>query len=458
MSELLKSKIEKLIESNNLYEAKKLLTKHKAELGIDYFSMSGIAEILAGNYLMAKEFFLKGLNSAPDNYDLLYNINFLLKNYIDSPSEEKRYYILANLFNINLETENPLTGSENNKKDVCDSNILHGTMEIANQMHTLTKGLSSIGLNAKSLNYYPSYLKYRSDFEIDLITGLGFNVANTISKKLASRFIVENDIFHFHFGTCLTLDCSDLPILNEMGKKIVMQHWGSEVRQYSKAKIFSKDVRVKFKDEETIRHRLDFLSKYIKHCIVSDYELYEYVKDFYEQIYVLPTVVDLSMFKIDEDDEAKDKKEKLLIVHAPTHREAKGSDYVIKAIDELSLVYDFDFKLIENMSYDEAMSTYKKADIVIDQLLVGSYGLLSVENMALGKSVVCYINDYMKGKYPKELPIISADIYDIKSKLEYLITNRDCLHDIGVNSRLYVEKYHNIKTSVNDLIDIYKKL
>lgn len=453
----LKTLIKNAIEGNNINKARVLINEYSklANIDIEYFSLLSIIEILEGDFLKAKETIKTGLEISPDNYDLLFNMNYLMKNILSDNYEEKRYYLWSKLFNISLEVENPFKGTENKKVDIKKSNILHGTIEIANQMNTLTKGLSNQGLNAKALNYYPSYLKYKADYEIDLHSGVDYTSANVVSKKLASRFIQDNDIFHFHFGTTLTLDYSDLPILNDLGKKTVMQHWGSEVRQYSKAKVFSKNVKVKEINEEIIKYRMDLISKYIKHCIVSDYELYEYVKDFYEDIYLLPPVVDLNIFKMKKNDRTKNK---LLIVHAPTNRDIKGTEYIIKAIDELSLLYDFDFKLIENMSYEEAMATYNKADIVIDQLLIGSYGLVSIENMALGKPVICYINEYMQDKYPSDLPIISADIYDIKSKLQYLIANRDCLHDIGMKSRLYVEKYHNLEIATNDLVNIYKKL
>ena len=110
------------------------------------------------------------------------------------------------------------------------------------------------------------------------------------------------------------------------------------------------------------------------------------------------------------------------------------------------------------MSHSEAVKTYQKADLIIDQILLGSYGVFAVESMAMGKPVIGWISDFMKEKYPKELPIISANPDNIEQKIEYVINNRDMLKKIGIDGRKYVEKYHDINVVTNNIIDIYKKI
>ena len=130
-------------------------------------------------------------------------------------------------------------------KDNITMRVLHGTIEIANQMYTLTEGLKQLGANAKTLNYYPSYLGYESDYTFNINSFKNINEANIETKKLALKMINENDIFHFHFCTSLTLDYWDLHILKELNKKIIMHHWGSDVRRVSVAKKINPYVQVK---------------------------------------------------------------------------------------------------------------------------------------------------------------------------------------------------------------------
>lgn len=333
--------------------------------------------------------------------------------------------------------------------------ILHGTMEIANQMHTIVEGLKRIGEDAKAINYYPNYLGYKSDLVMDIASFSRIKEANEATKLVASQIIADIDVFHYHFGTSLILDGSDLPMLKELNKKVVMHHWGSDVRMYSRAVQLNPFVRVKSTDEDAIKGNLERLAKHIDTCIVSDYELYEYVKDYYSKVVMIPQVIDMSQML---PMEVIDKNKRVTIVHAPTSPEVKGTAHIIQAIKMLQNKYDFDFKLIQGMPYEEAKIAYRNADLIIDQILIGSYGLCSIENMALAKPVVCYISDFMKEKYPRELPIISANPTNIKDTIEDLLNNREALAEIGNKSRAYVKKHHDINNLSQKFIDLYREV
>ncbi|MGD9569050.1 MAG: glycosyltransferase [Sedimentibacter sp.] len=328
--------------------------------------------------------------------------------------------------------------------------VVHGTMEIANQMYTLTEGLKRYNVDAKSVNYYPSYLNYKSDFIFNL-SAFNISEADKLTKELATLLIRENDVFHFHFGTSLTIDYSDLKVLKNLNKKVFMHHWGSDVRLFSKAVIKNPYVKVKNSDEKGIIQRLTFLGNYIENCIVSDFELYEYVKDFYKNIYLIKQAIDIEQYQAN----FKPKNDKLCIVHAPTSAGIKGTSYVIKVIEELKDKYDFDFKLVQGKSHLEAKKIYEMADIIIDQLLTGTYGLLAIEAMAMGKVVICWISEDMKDNYSNELPIISANPDTLKEKLEHIIKNKDMLEEVGKRSRRFVEKYHNSEMIVKELLKLY---
>lgn len=339
-------------------------------------------------------------------------------------------------------------------KNINSLRVLHGTIEIANQMNTITQGLKKIGIDAKTINYYPSYLGYESDYTLNINSFKDIKEANIETKKIASKMIVENDVFHFHFGTSLALDYSDLHLLKEQGKKIIMHHWGSDVRMLSIAKKINPYVKVKDLNEEGIKRKLNFLSKYVDYCVVADSELYCYVKDFYKKVILIPQAIDLDKYKISTSDNKKN--EKFTIVHAPTNRQTKGTSFIINAVEKLKCKYDFEFKLVENLSHEEAKKIYENADLIIDQVLIATHGLFSLECMAMGKPVICYISDFMKTCYPKDIPIISVGPDEIETKLEFILNNKEMLDPIGANGRKYVEAYHNHLDIARRLLKIYE--
>ena len=333
--------------------------------------------------------------------------------------------------------------------------VLQGTMEIGNQMNVLSAGLKELGTMSQVLSYYQFYLGYASDFSWNLAQEKDPNI-NKKLQRLTRDLVNLYDVFHFHFGTSLTLDHSDLAMLVESGKSILMQHWGSEVRLLSKARQSNPYAKVKVANEASIRQRLSTLSATISDCMVADMELYQYVKDYYENVHIVPSMVDLDAYHPLAD--AKTPAQRPLLVHAPTNQDIKGTQFILRAVEKLKQRYSFDFQLIQCMSHAEAKSVYQQADIVIDQLHIGSYGLLAVESMAMGKPVICWISDFMHDNYPKDLPIVSANPDNITQVLEHLLQNLDALPDIGQKSRVYVERVHDMRTNSGDILNIYRAM
>jgi glycosyltransferase involved in cell wall biosynthesis len=450
----IKENINFLISNGQLEEAKVLMEEYKKLVpdDIECYSIDAVVLMLEDRIHDAEKLLKDGLKIDPQNKDLLYNLSYLM-NKKNNDTKAIELYSKAKLFNPdnNIKVDNIIS----NIKPIMNNKlrVIHGTIEIANQMHTMTEGLKKLGIDAKALNYYPNYLGYKSDYILNLSSFKDINEANKETKNIAAKLISENDVFHFHFGTSLTLDYSDLPLLKELGKKVIMQYWGSDVRMYSKAIKLNPYIKVKNMNEDEIKRRLELISMYIPDCLV-DYELAEYVKDYHSNVHYTRVAIDLKKYRLIKEN----CNDKMLIVHAPTSPEIKGTSYILKAVEELKEKYDFEFKLVQGMPHEQATKIYEKADLIIDQILCGGYGVFAIESMAMGKPVICWIDDFMKEKYPKELPIISANPDNIKEKIEYAIKNKDMLKEVGIKGRRYVEKYHNMNIISENMLQIYKSL
>ncbi len=153
-----------------------------------------------------------------------------------------------------------------------------------------------------------------------------------------------------------------------------------------------------------------------------------------------------------------------VILHAPTHRGIKGTRHVLETVQRLrGEGIPFDFQLVENRTWAEARALYEKADLLVDQLLLGWYGGLAVELMALGKPVVCYLRAGDLGFIPKEmqldLPIIQADpasLYDVLK--EWLTVRRRELVGVGRRSRQFVEKWHDPRKIAAQVAADYRRI
>ncbi|PYZ97562.1 hypothetical protein CR205_02910 [Alteribacter lacisalsi] len=325
--------------------------------------------------------------------------------------------------------------------------ILHAPTEIAGQMGQLCQGLSELGMQVKGYNWFHSYLAYAGETtDTD-----AFELAKMIEEITAWA-----DVFHFHNGNTLLPQLLDLPMLKASGKKRVMHHWGNDVRTVAKVKKHNNYMLPpSYYSDSEIHRRLMLLKGVFDTCIIQDYEMMPYVKSYYKHIHVLPLACTLSRFpeRLPSAQETKPK-----IVHAPTNREFKGSSFVETAFKKLEQAEHFSFRTVEKMSHAAALKSYEEADIVVDQLLCGTYGMLSVEAMAMGKVVVAYIRPDVKAQLPKTLPIVNAKPETLAEVLRELIRDPELRHETGRKSRAFVKEHHDARIVAEKLRLIYGQL
>ena len=152
------------------------------------------------------------------------------------------------------------------------------------------------------------------------------------------------------------------------------------------------------------------------------------------------------------------------LVHAPTHRDIKGTRFLLEAAERLQCEgVPFDLELIENLPHTEAQQRYREADLVVDQLLAGWYGGFAVEAMALGKPVIAYLREsdlhVVPRKMREELPVINATpatIYDVLK--EWLTTRCHSLPERGRAARAYVERWHDARAIAKRLVVDYEAI
>ena len=122
---------------------------------------------------------------------------------------------------------------------------------------------------------------------------------------------------------------------------------------------------------------------------------------------------------------------------------------VLSAVEQLrSEGVEIDLELVEGKPRAEARKAYERADVLVDQLVVGWYGGVAVEAMALAKPVVAWIDPSALARVPTrmrdELPIVHADATTLPEVLRRLATERRSgLGDLGRRSREFVEHWHD---------------
>lgn len=334
-------------------------------------------------------------------------------------------------------------------------NIMHGVNEVAGQAYYSVLGLRENNHNADLVLWSKSPFEYPVDKCLDLDFNAKYKYPINAIKTLTNYHTCVNkyDVFHFHAGHSLLPKNLDLRYLKRRNKRLVFEFHGTDIRQRDKAKLINPLIeQIDFADERYITDRANDIYQYADAIIVHDDELIPYI-DRKDLIYVVPLRINVDRFKPSYPDPSS---KEITIVHAPSNRKNKGTAYILEAIEQMKKKYNnINFVMLENMPQKKAIEYYETADIILDQVICGFYGVLSLEAMALGKPVITYVTDYLKERLPKELPIVSASPETIVNKLDNLISDGEMRNSIGIESRQYVEKYHDCKKNSQLLWDVY---
>jgi len=343
--------------------------------------------------------------------------------------------------------------------------IIHLPVFGANQPGTLSKALKQIGCDASSASLGINRYGYDCDYEI--------NPENHVLASINPYFVGSNigayQTYHFHARPLIYCgDFSfptgiDLTLLKAMGKSVFFHFRGSEMRLNSIFKAATPynyvedqhtwtDIKKPYVFDENQQTAFrDFICGVCDDVFVNDPELQNYVPN----ALIVPRAIDWNFFT---PQPSESNRLVPLIVHAPSRRGVKGTDYVLKAVEQLQKEgYKFEFKLVENMSHQEAMSIYRDATIIVDQLRIGWYGVLAVEGMALGKAVVSYIRNDLRHYLPYPSPLAMANPENITDVLRHLLESPDAVVRYVKAGRKFAQEYHQAHHIAEVLMDIYSR-
>lgn len=321
--------------------------------------------------------------------------------------------------------------------------ILHAPTNIAGIAGLLSRAQRDLGYDATSVEYVGHKFAFGTDRNLHLDRG-----DSAVKKMLtvggfALDAIRSYDVFHFYFGnTLFPYPYPDLALLRALGKHIVFHFCGCEVRN----RAITLDKYAVSGCSECVslvclgkRHpdpsRADV-------TLVSTPDLLEFVPG----AILMPGPVDLSKWTprpsrtrpISSADPVR-------ILHAPSDREIKGTGYLLDAVERLkSAGYPVELTMLEGVPHERVVEFCDQADLAVDQLMIGAYGTVSIEMMAKGVPVVCRIRDDLRGHYPAELPVVSADPSSIYSVLEGLIQRPDTWAQLGNQGIEYSRNEHDM--------------
>ena len=306
--------------------------------------------------------------------------------------------------------------------------VVHCPVNTAGVPWQNVEALRRHGVDAKLVVFERYRLHPEADWSLD--RSGGFFRRQLAQWRAFLKLLPQTDVFHFYFGLTLVPKSLQFPILRMLKKKSVLHFLGS-------------DIRGRSPEELSYTNSADAQ-------IVGSYDAIRWVPD----AHVVPPGIDLRVFTPVPQVE----RERPLIVHAPSNRTRKGTEHVIAACREL----DVELEIVEGLHHDEARKRYEQADIVVDQLNAGWYGLFAIEAMALGKPVVTSLHEdavaRTESAFGVTMPLVHATKETLVETLRPLVDSPEERRRIGAESRAYVEQVHDADHNAERLLDIYEEI
>ncbi|GAA2929385.1 hypothetical protein GCM10010458_09800 [Microbacterium luteolum] len=137
----------------------------------------------------------------------------------------------------------------------------------------------------------------------------------------------------------------------------------------------------------------------------------------------------------------------LRVAHAPSVSVIKGTQMIMPALQNLEAEGVIALRLIQGVSSAEMPKAFADADVVIDQMRIGSYGVAACEALASGCVVVGHLNpqvrDTVLAQTGSEVPLVEADPETLDEVIRDLAT-RLARDDLEPLQRTGVEFAHDV--------------
>jgi glycosyltransferase involved in cell wall biosynthesis len=306
--------------------------------------------------------------------------------------------------------------------------VTHCPVNTAGIPWTNVQALRTRGVDAQLVVF--NRYKLHPEADIDLQRSGGLLRQQLTQARAFARLAPRTDLFHFYFGLTLLPKSIQFPLLRALGKQSVMHFLGS-------------DIRGKSQGELAWAQRAGAR-------VVGSYDAIRWVPD----AQVIPPGIDLSTI----EPVPPTGRDRPLVMHAPSSRTRKGTEHIVAACAELNV----DLEIVEGLDHREAFERYRRADVIVDQLNAGWYGVFAIEAMALGKPVVTFLHDEAVQRteeaFGVKVPIVNATKQTLAAALRPVAESPEERRRVGAASRAYVEQVHDLERVTDRLLALYASL
>ncbi|WP_024334107.1 hypothetical protein [Desulfotignum balticum] len=141
----------------------------------------------------------------------------------------------------------------------------------------------------------------------------------------------------------------------------------------------------------------------------------------------------------------------------------KGAPETIKIMEKIKQKKKIKLKIISGRPLSEVLIEKKRALIVLDDMVTGSYHVSGLEAACQAKAVLTYLDDRVSHCLREitgtsTIPFINVRLEDSYKVLNHLLENQDIALEIGREARKWIDNYWSEGIITDHYLDVYKNL
>jgi hypothetical protein len=320
--------------------------------------------------------------------------------------------------------------------------ILHAPADVGGHAYGLSRAERELGFESDVVVVTSGPFGYGFDRNLD--AGVSHPVWKRLTRRASflAHAVRKYDVFHFNFGqTLLSVrqlghGFDELGWLKRRGKTVFVTYQGCDVRPKASCPCRRPHCFAEDRYRQPAAQRalaladgVFYLNPDLRNWLPGA-TFTPYASVDARRIDALPEPVG----------------DEVVVVHAPTDVDVKGTSYVVRAVDTLrgeGLPVRLD--LVEGVQHDDVLRRIAAGHVVVDQVLLGWYGAVAVEAMAVGRPVLCYVREDEPEDNPfgSELPVVRTRPETLTDDLRRVIADRDLRVRLGLEGRGFAASRHD---------------
>lgn len=309
-------------------------------------------------------------------------------------------------------------------------------------------------VGARSMNI-AGPIRFPTDYEVPaaVFRDLTWQREQRAALEAYTHVLVEAErpVFGSLYGSC----AEETPALTRLGLEVAHIVHGSDARRPDVHA--SAHPHSPFRDHDDsrtarLRRLTDRNVAYLRECGVPVFVSTPDMVDVVPGARWCPVVVDADAWA---SDTPVLERPRPVVVHAPSNGWLKGSDLVDPLMTELHEAGVIEYRTLRGLDRAGMLREYRGADIVLDQFVLGLYGVAAAEAMAAGRVVIAYVGDasrrVVREATGEEVPIVEADPDTLVDVIRGVVSDRDDACAVAANGPEYVRAVHGGKRSAKVL-------